>query len=406
MSDKNPTTEKENVSSQDVSESQDSPENEVGKKSAANEPAANAEKVDETAESVSKGALLILVIIVISIVWYLISDRFAPYTTQARVQGYVIGVAPKVSGLVTKMHIKDNQQVKAKQLLFEIDTSKYDIALSKARSDLESAQRRLSAGDASVSSARANLLAAQANELKAKQDLNRLTRLRADDPGTVSMRRLEGSQASLEQAEAGVSAARAVIEQAIEQKGGNDDTNNSYLKSAQAAVDKAELDLANTRVKATSGGVISNLITDVGQYAKDGSPVLTLVAIHDVWIRAEFSENNLGHLKAGSPVELLFDVVPGQVFSGEIRSIGLGVSSGDKPTPGTLPAINNNRDWLRQSQRFPVLISFDINQQPDLNRQLRVGGQASVIAYTEGHDLIRQLGEIYIRIMSWVSYAY
>jgi len=290
--------------------------------------------------------------------------------------------------------------------LFEIDTSKYDIALNKARSDLESAQRRLSAGDASVSSAQANLLAAQANELKSKQDLQRLTRLREDDPGTVSLRRLEVSQASLEQAQAGVSAARAAIEQAIEQKGGNDDTNNSYLKSAQAAVSKAELDLANTKVKATSGGVISNLITDVGQYAKDGSPVLTLVAIHDVWIRAEFTENNLGHLKAGSPVELLFDVIPGQVFNGEIRSIGLGVSTGEKPTPGTLPAIQNNRDWLRQSQRFPVLISFDIKQHPDLNRQLRVGGQASVIAYTEGHDLIRQLGEIYIRIMSWVSYAY
>jgi multidrug resistance efflux pump len=406
MSDKNLTTEKENVPSQDVSGSQDSPGNEVDKNSAANEPAANAEQADETVESVSKGALLILVIIVASLVWYLVSDRFAPYTTQARVQGYVIGVAPKVSGLVTKMHIKDNQQVKAKQLLFEIDTSKYDIALSKARSDLESAQRRLSAGDASVSSARANLLAAQANQLKAKQDLNRLTRLREDDAGTVSMRRLEGSQASLEHAQAGVSAARAAIEQAIEQKGGNDETNNSYLKSAQAAVDEAELDLANTRVKATSGGVISNLITDVGQYAKDGSPVLTLVAIHDVWIRAEFTENNLGHLKVGGPVELLFDVVPGQVFSGEIRSIGLGVSTGNKSTPGTLPTIKNNRDWLRQSQRFPVLISFDINQHPGLNRQLRVGGQASVIAYTEGHDLIRQLGQIYIRIMSWVSYAY
>ncbi len=406
MSDKNLTTEKENVPSQDVSGSQDSPGNEVDKNSAANEPAANAEQADETVESVSKGALLILVIIVASLVWYLVSDRFAPYTTQARVQGYVIGVAPKVSGLVTKMHIKDNQQVKAKQLLFEIDTSKYDIALNKARSDLESAQRRLSAGDAAVSSARANLLAAQANQLKAKQDLNRLTRLREDDAGTVSMRRLEGSQASLEHAQAGVSAARAAIEQAIEQKGGNDETNNSYLKSAQAAVDEAELDLANTRVKATSGGVISNLITDVGQYAKDGSPVLTLVAIHDVWIRAEFTENNLGHLKVGGPVELLFDVVPGQVFSGEIRSIGLGVSTGNKSTPGTLPTIKNNRDWLRQSQRFPVLISFDINQHPGLNRQLRVGGQASVIAYTEGHDLIRQLGQIYIRIMSWVSYAY
>jgi multidrug resistance efflux pump len=233
-----------------------------------------------------------------------------------------------------------------------------------------------------------------------------LARLHKDDPGTISVRRLEVSQATLEQAQAGVTAAQAAIEQAIEQKGGDDDANNAFLKAAQAAVDKAELDLGNTRVIASSRGVISNLVADVGQYATAGSPVMTLVAIHDVWIRAEYTENNLGHLKVGGPAEILFDVLPGQVFNGEIRSIGLGVSSGETQTPGTLPTIENDRDWLRQSQRFPVLISFDVNQQPELRRQLRVGGQAAVVAYTEGHDLVRWLAEKYIRLMSWLSYAY
>jgi multidrug resistance efflux pump len=364
------------------------------------------EPADESASPVKRGGLMIFVIILASLTWYLVSDRYSPYTTQARVQGYVVGVAPKVSGLVTQVHVRDNQEVAAEQLLFEIDTSQYEIALNKAKSDLESAQRQLSAGDASVSSAQANLLSAKANEVKARQDLSRLTRLHKDDPGTISVRRLEVSKATLEQAQAGVTAARAAIEQAIEQKGGNDDANNSYLKSAQAAVARAELDLANTRVIASSRGVISNLIVDVGQYATAGSPVMTLVAIHDVWIRAEYTENNLGHLKVGGPVEILFDVLPGQIFGGEIRSIGRGISSGENQAPGTLPTIENDRDWLRQSQRFPVLISFDVNQQPELRRQLRVGGQASVVAYTEGHDVIRWLGEKYIRFMSWLSYAY
>jgi multidrug resistance efflux pump len=365
-----------------------------------------ADQVDESAAPVKRGGLMIFVIIMLSLTWYLVSDRFSPYTSQARVQGYVVGVAPKVSGLVTEIHVSDNQEVAAEQLLFEIDTSQYKIALNKARSDLESAQRQLSAGDASVSSAQANLLSAQANEVKAQQDLSRLTRLHKDDPGTISVRRLEVSQATLEQAQAGVISARAAIEQAIEQKGGNDDASNSYLKSAQAAVAKAELDLGNTRVISSSRGVISNLIVDVGQYATAGSPVMTLVAIHDVWIRAEYTENNLGHLKVGSPVEIMFDVLPGRVFGGEIRSIGRGISTGENQAPGTLPTIENDRDWLRQSQRFPVLISFDINQQPELRQQLRVGGQASVVAYTEGHGLIRWLAEKYIRLMSWLSYAY
>ena len=407
MSDKTqPEDDQKYVTTQDVSAALESEAKANAKTPARGKRAKTAEPADESAAPVKRGGLMILVIILTSLTWYLVSDRFSPYTTQARVQGYVVGVAPKVSGLVTEIHVTDNQDVAAEQLLFEIDTSQYEIALSKARSDLESAQRQLSAGDASVSSAQANLLSAKANEVKAQQDLSRLARLHKDDPGTISVRRLEVSQATLEQAQAGVSSARAEIEQAIEQKGGNDDASNSYLKSAQAAVARAELDLANTRVIASSRGVISNLIVDVGQYATAGSPVMTLVAIHDVWIRAEYTENNLGHLKIGSPVEILFDVLPGQVFGGEIRSIGRGISTGENQAPGTLPTIENDRDWLRQSQRFPVLISFDINQQPELRRQLRVGGQASVVAYTEGHDLIRWLAEKYIRFMSWLSYAY
>jgi multidrug resistance efflux pump len=144
----------------------------------------------------------------------------------------------------------------------------------------------------------------------------------------------------------------------------------------------------------------------VGVYAGTGSPVMTLVAIHDVWINAEFTENNLGHLRSGSPVEILFDALPGQVFDGRVRSIGLGVSEGQAPPPGTLPTLENDRDWLRQAQRFMVVIGFDVDQQQALRGQLRVGGQASVIAYSEGHPILALLGKAYIRLMSWLSYAY
>ena len=205
------------------------------------------EKPEDSAVPVKRGALSLFLIIAVSLIWYLLADRFSPYTSQARVQGYIVGVSPKVSGLVTRVHVKDNQEVSEDQLLFEIDASQYEIALNKARSDLESAQRQLNAGDASVNSAEANLRAAQANEIKAQQDLRRLTRLHKDDPGTISVRRIEISKATLEQAQAGVTAAKAAIEQAIEQKGGDDDATNSFLKSAQSAVAKAELDLGNTR---------------------------------------------------------------------------------------------------------------------------------------------------------------
>jgi multidrug resistance efflux pump len=203
-----------------------------------------------------------------------------------------------------------------------------------------------------------------------------------------------------------VTAAEADIQRAIEQMGGGDGDDNTILKTALTAVAKAELDLAKTVIKAPSRGVITDLTSDVGKFAGTGSPVLTLIVIHDVWINAEFTENNLGHVKAGTPVEILFDVLPGHVFDGEVRSVGLGTSAGHNQPAGSLPTIQNDRDWLRQSQRFPVIIGFDTGQDEVLREQLRIGGQASVIAYSEGTGLLKILGKIYIRVASLFSYAY
>ena len=188
--------------------------------------------------------------------------------------------------------------------------------------------------------------------------------------------------------------------------GGDDTADNTILKTALTAVAKAELDLANTLVKAPSRGVVTDLTADVGRYAGTGSPVLTLIVIHDVWINAEFTENNLGHVEVGTPVEILFDVLPGRVFKGEVRSIGLGTSPGGDQPAGTLPTIQNDRDWLRQSQRFPVIIGFDTQQDAALQRNLRIGGQATVMAYSEGTSVLKLLGKAYIRLASVLSYAY
>jgi multidrug resistance efflux pump len=356
--------------------------------------------------SVKKGGLAVVLAIVLSLLWYLVADRYTPYTNQARIEGFVVGVAPQVAGKVTKVWVTNNQEVEEGRPLFEIDPSHYQIALNKARSDLENARKQVGAGSAVVATARANLVAARANARRAQQDFTRLQRLYEQDPGTISVRRLETSRSSLDQARAQVTAAEADIQRAIEQMGGDDPDNNTILNTALTAVAKAELDLTNTVVKASSRGVITDLRAEVGQFAGTGSPVLTLIAIHDLWVNAEFTENNLGHLKVDTPVEILFDVLPGRVFRGEVRSLGLGVGAGPNPSAGNLPAIRNDRDWLRQSQRFPVIIGFDTEQDLVLREQLRIGGQASVIAYSEGTWFLKLLGKAYIRLASWLSYIF
>ena len=357
------------------------------------------------ADSVKRGGKFIAAIIILSLAWYLLSDRFTPYTSQARVEGYVVAVAPKVAGLVTQVWVSNNQEVQEGEPLFQIDPSQYEIALEKARSDLESARRQVGAGSASVDTARANLLTARANADRERKNAERLQRLHQEDPGTISKRQLEAAEANLKASRARIVAAEAGVEGAIQQMGGENDSENSILATAMTAVARAELDLANTLVRASSAGAITDLRTDVGNYAGTGSPVMTLVAIRDVWIGANFTENNLGNIRAGTPVEILFDVLPGKVFAGEVRSIGLGVSGGQSTPPGSLPTVQNNRDWLRQSQRFPVIVGFDAEQE-GLRQQLRVGGQVSVIAYSEGHGILKLLGKAYIRVMSWFSYAY
>jgi multidrug resistance efflux pump len=354
-----------------------------------------------------KGIRWVLLLIVLSLAWYLLADRYTPYTQQARVGAFVIPVAAEVAGRVIRVNVRNNQDVKAGDILFELDPQPLQIAVDRAKADLESTRRQVGASTAGIASAQASLRAAQANELKARQDNQRLEGLYRQDPGTVSVRLLEVSRANREQAVAQVAAARAEVQRAQEQEGGNTET-NAQLRSAASALAKAELDLANTRIGARSAGLITDLRTDVGQFTAAGSPVMTLIAIHDVWISADLTENNLGRVQPGTPVAIVLDALPGAVLDGQVRSVGYGVSVGQTPAPGTLPSIQNSRDWLRPAQRFPVIIEFTPEAKKRLidSRAIRAGGQAEVMAFpTEGNPL-NPLGRLFVGLMSWLSYAY
>ncbi|CAI8962025.1 Multidrug resistance efflux pump [Pseudomonas sp. IT-P44] len=371
-------------------------------------PEAPSSKAPEPpADPAKKGLKWVLLLILLSLAWYLLADRYTPYTQQARVGAFVIPVAAEVAGRVIRVNVRNNQDVKAGDVLFEVDPQPYQIAVDRARADLESTRRQIGASTAGIASAQANLRAAQANELKARQDNQRLEGLYRDDPGTISVRLLEVSRANREQAVSQVAAARAEVQRAREQEGGSEEE-NALLRSAATALSKAELDLANTQIRARSAGLITDLRTDAGQFAAVGTPVMTLIAIHDVWISADMTENNLGRVRVDTPVAIVLDALPGEVFDGRVRSVGYGVSVGQTPPPGTLPTVQNSRDWLRPAQRFPVIIEFSEDSMAKLqdSRAIRTGGQAEVMAFpTEGNPL-NPLGRLFVGLMSWLSYAY
>lgn len=350
------------------------------------------------------GASIVLTLIVASLLWYFAADRLTPYTSQARVQAFVVPVAAEVAGKVLTVHVKNNDEVQRGQPLFDIDPSQYQIALQRSRSDYESVRSSVSASAAAVESARAMLQAAQANYVKADKDATRQESLYAEDPGTISVRRLEVAQASRVEARSREKAAEADLRKAQEAAGDVGD-NNAQLRSSRSAIEKAKLDLARTKVVAPARGLVTDLRTHVGQFAQAGAPAMALIAIHDLWIYADMTENNLGNIQPGNEVAIVLDVLPGEVLKGRVRSVGSGVSSGQQAPPGTLPTIQNSRDWLRQAQRFPVAVEFDPADAKRL-RKVRIGGQAEVMVFTGDNFLMNLLGAAYIRLMSRLSYLY
>lgn len=350
------------------------------------------------------GAGVLLGLLVGSLLVYFVADRLAPYTSQARVQAFVVPVAAEVSGKILEVAVGNDDEVQPGQLLLVIDPEQYEIALERSRADHESVRRSVNASAAAVEAAEASLRAARANSQMAETDALRLERLHAEDPGAISVRRLEIAQSTRIEAQSHAKRAEADLRKAQE-SAGDAGEHNAQLKSAAAAVEKAELDLARTRVLAPARGAVTDLRLDVGHFAQAGAPLLTLISTHDLWINAELTENNLGHVDPGDEVAIVLDVLPGRVYRGRVRSVGGGVSSGQQAAPGTLPEIENSRDWLRQAQRFPVAIELQAANAPEM-RHVRIGGQADVLVYTGDNTLMNGLGVVYIRLMSLLSYLY
>ena len=367
-------------------------------------PAAGAEQAPPPGKGTRIGAGIIATLIAVSLLLYFAGDRLTPYSSQARIQAFVVPVAAEVSGKVQKVYIKNNDEVTPGQALFDIDPEQYEIALQRSRADYDSIGRSVNASVAAVDAARASLQAAAASRQMAEKDAGRQERLHDEDPGAISVRRLEIAQSTREEARAKEKRAEADLRKAQESAGDSGD-DNAQLRSARAAVEKAKLDLARTRVIAPAGGTVTDLRVDVGHFAQPGAPVMTLIAMHDLWISADMTENNLGNIDPGDEVAIVLDVMPGEVLKGRIRSVGGGVGSGQQSPPGTLPTVQNSKDWLRQAQRIPVAVELDPAELARL-KGLRIGGQAEVLVYTGDNLLMNALGAIYIRLMSWLSYLY
>lgn len=232
-----------------------------------------------------------------------------PWTRDGRIKADVVQVAPDVSGQVTKINVIDNQTVNVGDVLFEIDTARFELALRQAQAAEESARVTL----------------AQAiREAKRNRELKDLVATEVTEQG----------QSRVEEAQA------ALLEAIVNR-------------------DKAQLDLDRTKVIAAVDGIVTNLNLRVGSYVTVSTPVMALVDRNSYYAEGYFEETKLPNIEEGdrATVRLMSD---DEVLEGHVQSISRGIEDRERTTGGKLMQnINPAFNWVRLVQRIPVRIEFD-----------------------------------------------
>ena len=269
---------------------------------------------------------------------------------------------------MTTVEVEDNQAVRAGDVLFRIDDRDYRARLVQATANVEAAQARLSNVDADIQLQRALIRQAEAQMRSSVAEMNLATkssdrRRELIRTSAVSQAQVDESDAALSRAEAGVSAASAMVEaqqQRVAVLATQREAAVAAVAQAKAARDLAEIDLDNTIVHAPVDGVIGNRQVRLGRLVAPGAALLDIVPVSDVWVVANFKETQIEHIRAGQRVHVMIDGYPNDTFEGVVDSFAPGSGSAFS----LLPADNATGNFIRVVQRVPVKIRFKGNPLP------------------------------------------
>ncbi|MBP2234830.1 membrane fusion protein (multidrug efflux system) [Sinorhizobium kostiense] len=289
-------------------------------------------------------------------------------TDNAYVRGDVTSLAPKVAGYVTAVAVRDNQAVRAGDVLFRIDDRDYRARLAHSVANVEAAQARLTNVDAETDLQHALIRQAEAQRRSAVAELNLATkaydrRRELIRSNTISQAIVDESDAARSRAEASLSAASATLEgqqQRIAVLAAERQAAVAALAQAEAARALAEIDLDSTVVRAPVDGVIGNRQVRIGRLVVPGASLLDIVPVNNVWIVANFKETQLEHIRPGQRVQITVDGYPNEALAGVVDSIAPGSGSAFS----LLPTDNATGNFVRVVQRVPVKIRFASNPLP------------------------------------------
>jgi membrane fusion protein, multidrug efflux system len=372
---------------------------------------------------------------IIALVIVILQTDLHPRTDDASVRANYIEIAPEVSGRLVELPVKDNAFVKKGDLLFFIDPRPYEYALQQALSDQEAleqqiidAKRRIAAQNsaaeaalagvhssrtgvktagssidvakATVSRAQATVAATEAQLKLATNNLHRIEPLlqkqyvtveqidQANTAVRVAQGNYDEAQAALEQSQAQL--AQSILRQQEADSAAAEsqaklgqaihtidtvDTLMSERPGKAAKVDSARLDLERCRVVAPFNAYVTNMNISVGEYARPGTPLFTLIDTRTWWVVANYRESKVKHIGIGSHVDVYLMGHPDRRFNGIVESIGYGVFPEDGAVTGGLPNIERTLNWVHLSTRFPVRVRVK-DPDPDL---FRIGATAVTV---------------------------
>ncbi|WP_410211356.1 efflux RND transporter periplasmic adaptor subunit [Aquirhabdus sp.] len=272
-------------------------------------------------------AITTIVVVIALVILYLLWQHYKvqPWTRDGRIRANVVQIAPDVSGLVTKVLVRDNQEVKAGDVLFVIDHERYRLAVDQAKASLESARTQLD---------------------QAEREVKR----------NVSLRDLVSAEQS---------------EQSISKR----DQLRALIAQDMTALESAELNLSRTDIRASVNGRVTNLELRPGTYATAGKAVLALIDLQSIYVIGYFEETKIDHIQVGDEVHVRL-MGWNKVLKGHVDSIAGGIEDRELGASSNLLAnVNPTFNWVRLAQRIPVRILLD--EVPE-STQLILGRTASV----------------------------
>lgn len=290
-----------------------------------------------------------------------IHSTYFQSTDDAFVEGRLITVAPRVSGPVVNLLVDDNDEVKAGQLLVEIDPTDYEVKLqeteaklAQAKAELNVTEKEVERGEANVNQSVEDISSTQSKLDFAQKDHKRYTAMYKS--GIVSKQDYENSKTKLEVSEAENKAAAERSEAAKHALASNQAKTESMeanIKRLEAEVEQANLNLKYTKIYAPQSGKVSARSVEKGNYLQVGQPLMQIVP-EEVWVVANFKEIQLTHMKEHQPVSIKIDTYPGKRFKGEVQSIQR--ATGAKSS--LFPPENAVGSYVKIVQRVPVKIIF------------------------------------------------